>query len=144
MRGVPEKFETRLGSYRYPSVYSSENFKDWVEWNFVRDIKNREIKYSSFPAFEIQEEHLRKIVSAVLEMKWENLCRGKGREAKKNRMLAIRCYRHFLRYDYENLSRIFGKIHPSSISRAVNKDLGGLREVWSVLEWEVQNAKRKT
>ena len=49
-----------------------------------------------------------------------------------------------MKYDYERLSAIFGGIHPTNISRSVNRKIEGNEDFWDYLQLEIQNAKRKT
>lgn len=144
MDGVPEKLAAQFAGNQWPAVYCSDHFQDWVEWNFVKEIRDRELQYKLPAVLAIKEDRLQKILSSVLGMEWEVICQGRGQIAKRNRMLAIRCYRHYLHYPYEGLSKIFGGIHPSRISHAVKMDLAKQRVTWAHLQAEIQNAKRKT
>lgn len=144
LQGAPKDLEARLKSKNWPSVFASDNFEEWVKWNFVKDIKDREIKYESIRLVEITEKSLIRIISAVADMRWVEIANAKGREAKLMRGLAIRCFRKYLKYDYTRLSSIFGGIHPTNISRAVSRMPKGFEHKWNHLQIEIQNAKRKT
>ncbi|PIR16525.1 MAG: hypothetical protein COV46_08300 [Deltaproteobacteria bacterium CG11_big_fil_rev_8_21_14_0_20_49_13] len=147
LEGVPEGLERRLKGANWPSVFSSENFEEWIKWNFVKDIEDREIKYESAEPNKIDEKELIKIVSEVMNMSWREIANARGREAKLMRGLAIRCFRNNIRYDHEKLSSMFGNIHPTNISRALNREPEGYEHIWERLQIEIQNAqnaKRKT
>ena len=141
---VPDELQRRLDSKKWPSVLSSENFREWVEWNFVKDKDDREIIYERIESKNISEARLKKITTEALEIGWNELCEAKGREAKKKRRLAIRCFQKYMMWSYEKLSELFGGMHPSNISRCVQGDWIDAEPLWERLELEIQNEKRKT
>ncbi|MBF0106133.1 MAG: transposase [Deltaproteobacteria bacterium] len=101
--GVPRKLEERLSKKKWPSVFSSENFKDWVEWNFVKDIKNRDLKYHGKAIKIIEEPRLKKILTQFFGLKWEEITQAKGAHKRSVRALCVGMYRRHLLWDYENL-----------------------------------------
>lgn len=144
LEGVPEALKLRLESKKWPSVLSSENFEEWVKWNFVKDIKDRDVKYETMEPIKITENELIKIITTALEMSWKDIKDARGRKARLMRGMAIRCFRRYLKYDYEKLSSIFWGIHPTSISRAIRREPAEYEHMWERLQIEIQNAKRKT
>ncbi|MBF0106483.1 MAG: hypothetical protein HQM16_14295 [Deltaproteobacteria bacterium] len=139
--GVPQKLEERLAKKKWPSVLSSENFKDWVEWNFVRDIKNRGLKYHGEPVRLIEESTLQKILTEFFELKWSDITRATGAGKRSVRALCIGMYRRHLMWDYEKISETFGGLHPSSVSRAIRRGHKLLPDEYEYLE---AHPKRKT
>jgi REP element-mobilizing transposase RayT len=144
LEGVPQKLYERLEGKKWPSVFSSENFQEWVEWNFVRDLKDREVQYETFKSVDVTEEEIKKIITAVLDIDWKSLCEARGFDAKMKKHIAIRCYRRYIKYAYSRLSSIFGGIHPTNIARAMSRDLGRFEPLWESIQIGIQNAKRKT
>lgn len=143
-QGVPKKLEGRLATKRWPSVLSSKNFKSWVEWNFVKDIKNRELRYQDESVRLINEVMLKKILCGFFKMKWKEIAQAKGASKKAVRALCIGMYRRHLLWDHEKISREFAGLHPSSISRAIERAKKLLPDEREYLEATIQNAKRKT
>ncbi len=144
MCGIPEQLKKQLDGNRWPSVLSSENFREWVEWNFVKNMDDKEVKYEHSAPMKLNKQRMRKILCEVLDIKWKNLIKATGREAKNKRRLAIRSLRKHQKYSYGELSKLFGNMNASNISRAINEELGNNEEIWEILELEIKNAKRKT
>lgn len=141
---VPDELQKRLDSKKWPSVLSSKNFRKWVEWNFVKDRDDREISYVRIEPKYISEVKLKKIMTGALEIGWNELCDAKGREAKRKRRLAVRCFQKYLKWSYDKISELFGGMHSSNISRCVQGDWVNAESLWERLEIEIQNEKRKT
>ena len=144
LKGVPEDLSERLESLKWPSVFSSENFEEWVRWNFVKDLKDREIKYNVTKEANISERKLIKVISGVMGMSWHEITNASGRKARLMRGIAIKCFRDHLRCNLEKLSSIFGGIHPANISKSVKRQPDSYKHIMERLEAEIQNAKRKT
>lgn len=141
---VPDKLQKRLESKNWPSVLSSDNFREWVEWNFVKDLEDREVRYEPLETVNLSEAKIKRLVTRALEISWADLCEAKGREAKKKRQLAVRCFQKYLKWNYEKISEVFGNMHPSNISRCVRGKQVNSAPLWKRLEAELQNEKRKT
>lgn len=146
LEGVPEGLRHQLEGTRWPSVFSSAHFREWIEWNFVKGTaaKDRGIQYTKIKPKCITEEQLRRLVCRVLEVSWSDLCKASGRDDKKKRRLAVRCYYENLKWSYAKLSETFGKMHSSNISRCVCGNWANDEPLWERLEVELQNEKRKT
>lgn len=144
--GVPEDLRRQLDGARWPSVFSSEHFKEWVKWNFVKDeeLKNGNLQYVEVGPKGLKEEQLREIVCRVLDVKWNRLCAACGRDDKKKRRLAVRCFSENLEWSYGRLSKTFGGMHFSNISRCVRGKWINDEPLWERLVLEIQNEKRKT
>ena len=121
MAGVPEPLKKRLDGARLPSVLSSRNFEEWVEWNFVKDLSDRELNYEACHSKQVSEKELRKVVCARLETTWGELTSPTGREGQQKRAMAIWLYRHYLKKSYRELSTVFG-VKPARISRIMAID----------------------
>lgn len=144
--GVPEGLRCQLDGARWPSVFSSEHFREWIERNFVKDAekKDGELQYTEVKSKGLTEEQLRRLVCRVLEVSWSDLCEARGQDKKKKRRLAVKCYYENLKWSYGQLSETFGKMHPSNISRCVCGKWANDEPLWERLVVEVQNEKRKT
>lgn len=121
MQGVPTALERQLSGQRRPSVLSSENFEKWIQWNFVKDLKDDEVKYVPVCPQKISEVVLRKSVCRHLETEWSTLKKPQGRQEQQKRAKAIWLYRYYLKAGYEALSKVFGVV-PSRISRIMQQE----------------------
>lgn len=146
LEGVPEGLRHHLDGARWPSVFSSEHFKEWVEWNFVKDAeaKDREVQYTELKTKDLSDEQLRRLICRVLDVNWNDLFEASGQENKKKRRLAVRCYYENLKWSYGKLSETFGAMHSSNISRCVCGNWVNDEPLWKRLVLEIQNEKRKT
>ncbi|MBI4211280.1 MAG: transposase [Deltaproteobacteria bacterium] len=120
LAGVPDELEKRLSSRRWPSVLSSDNFKDWVEWNFVKDLEDKEVQYVSESIKPVTESNLRKALCHILECSWEELRSPQNRQGQQRRAQALALYRYYLKYGYKKLSKTFG-VTPSRISKIMQQ-----------------------
>ena len=120
MAGVPEELKTKLEGRRWPSVLSSDNFEEWVEWNFVRDLKDREIQYIENKPKGVSEKGLRKALCDLFEIEWDQLVAARSRPDRNCRAKAIWFYRRILKKGYHELSQLFG-VRPSRISAILGK-----------------------
>ncbi len=145
MEGVPERLRSCLDGSKWPGTLSSAHFEEWVQWNFVKDLDDGDVEYVAADTHgSISEKKVKDIVCRVLDVKWAELSAPTGRDVRHRRMLAIRCMRRHLHWTYGDISKNFGGIHASSISRCVNAHQKIEGPLWEQLEEEVQNAKRKT
>lgn len=142
--GVPESLNKILTGNRWPSVFSSDNFGAWIHWNFVKDLQGRDLSYSDFRRQTLTDKDLRRFLCQHFSMEWTDLVCAQGRKNKARRALCVGLFRRYLLWDYEKLSREFGNLHPSSISRAIEHGQKQQPEDWEFLNAELQNAKRKT
>lgn len=120
LQGVPAALEKQLSSTRWPSLLSGDNFKAWVEWNFVKDLADDHLEYVPARHRAISEVTLRKLVCRHLEADWSNLSNPQGRQEQQKRAKAIWLYRHHLNVGYEALSKEFG-VAPSRISKIMGQ-----------------------
>lgn len=123
MQGVPEELAKRLSSPKLPSVLSSKNFEEWIQWNFVKDIDNEHVQYEPLHVRNISERRLRKVLCELLDVKWEDLVAPAGLIGKQNRATVIQFYRQYLKLTYDQLSEIFN-LKPARISRIVKENAG--------------------
>lgn len=121
IQGVPELLEKQLSGQRWPSVLSSDNFEEWIQWNFVKDLKDDQVKYVPAHHKTVSEGALRKALCCNLEARWEEIVRPKGRLAQQKRAQAIWCYRHFLKLGYSELADMFG-VGPSRITKIMKQE----------------------
>lgn len=121
IQGVPELLEKQLSGQRWPSVLSSVNFEEWIQWNFVKDLKDDQVKYIPAHHKTISEGALRKTLCCTLEARWEELVHPRGRGAQQKRAQAIWCYRHFLKLGYSELAGMFS-VGPSRITKIMKQE----------------------
>lgn len=121
MAGVPVELEMRLSGQRWPSVLSSENFEEWIKWNFVKDSDEKQLEYVPANSRQISEASLQNVLCRLFSMNWQSLRRPQGREQQKRRMQTIWFYRRYLKTGYSELSKIFGLV-PSRISKIMNNN----------------------
>ena len=119
MAGAPEELQKRLDGAKWPSVFSSENFKEWIEWNFVKDIKNGDkgdVQYQPDHVHGVSADRLQKVLCEILDLSWKEIICPTSLEGRQKRVIAIRCYRQFVKLTYGEISNIFG-VKPARISR---------------------------
>lgn len=144
LAGVPSRLNSLLEGNRWPSVFSAGHFEDWVEWNFVKDKKDREVQYQPLKPKVLSSDELKRILMRVLEMPWQKLINPSGYEGKRLRKLAIKGFHQHTNCSYGEICKIFGSINASTVSRAV-KDKTIIEEPrWEMLNHDVQNAHCKT
>lgn len=123
MSGVPEPLHKILSGSRWPSVFSSKNFEEWIEWNFVKDLGDKLLEYRPAHKNEVSERALQRILCQVMGVKWGEVVKPAGREGQRNRAVAIWFYRRYLKMSYGELSKQFG-IVPSRITAILkSKDI---------------------
>lgn len=148
MAGVPEKLMMRMEGRRRLSVLSSDNFREWVERNFVEGINNREVQYAAEEGGGIKESQIRRILCEVTGEEWGGISRPKSLRQKEFRRMAIWAYRRYLGLSYGDISEHFGGLHPSYISRVISGSTtgSGWREgnVCQHLVAEIEHANVKT
>lgn len=121
LQGVPTALEKQLSGQRWPSVLSSDNFEAWIQWNFVKDLDDSQVKYVPERPKVIPKEKLKQAVCCHLGMKWSSLKSPQGRHEQQQRARAIWLYRHHLKMGYETLSKEFG-VTPSRISKIMQQE----------------------
>ncbi|MBU1919173.1 transposase [bacterium] len=141
--GVPQALEKRLSSRNWPSVFSSKSFERLIEWNFVQDIKNREVRYQPYKIKKLTINTLKKIICESLECKWQEITHPKGRVFKQYRCMALAIIKIELKITYTEISNIFPDIVPSTVSRALQKAPKSNPDLWEYLLANLQNAKSK-
>ena len=120
------------------------HFEDWVKWNFVKDIKDKEIQYQPQDLKWLSSDEFKKMLVQVLGVSWKELETPVGYESKQTRKLAIRGFHQYTDCSYGDICKIFGSINASTVSRAV-KDKGITEDPrWEMLTYEVRNAHCKT
>lgn len=119
MTGVPVKLEERLCGERWPSVLSSENFEEWVHWNFVKDLDDEQLEYIPCYSRRVTEGELQKALCHVFEIDWRAIKNPKGHVQQRERAQAVWFYRNYLKAGYKDLAKTFG-ITPSRISKIMN------------------------
>lgn len=144
LAGVPEKLDSLLGGKKWPSVFSTEHFEDWVKWNFVKDLKDKDIQYQPQEMKVLSSEEFKKLLIRVMDISWLELKRPVGYDGRWIRKLAIKGFHEYTNCSYGEICRIFGFINVSTVSRAV-KDKRIIEDPrWEILMFEVQNAHCKT
>ena len=121
MEGVPVELEKHLSGRRWPSVLSSENFEEWIRWNFTKDLDDEQIEYVSAHCCKISEHSLKRVLCQLLETDALSLKDPRGRKQQKKRAQAIWFYRHHLKWGYKEISKQFG-ITPSRISKILHHE----------------------
>lgn len=146
LEGVPVKLLGRLQDKRWPSVLGSDIFKEWVQSNFVSEQENRYLQFVDEKPDLLKEPDVRQILCNVFGKTWEEIKQGSNMKAKMYRRIALQCYRRYLNFSYQELSKCFGGLHPSTISRIVNQktNLATSANLRRHLYAELENAKVKT
>lgn len=119
MQGVPGELQKRLDGAKWPSVFSSENFEEWIEWNFVKDIKSGDrgdVQYQPDHVHEVSADQLQRVLCEALDISWRDIISPTSLEGRQKRAIAIWCYRQFVKLTYGEISNIFS-VKPARISR---------------------------
>jgi len=119
MEGVPEELQKRLDAAKWPSVFSGKNFEEWIEWNFVKDIKDGDrgdVQYRSEHVCEVSSKDMQKALCTALDVAWKDMVNPTSLECRQKRAIAIWCYRTFMKATYGKISGVFG-VKPARISR---------------------------
>jgi len=119
MEGVPEELQQRLDAARSPSVFSSKNFEEWIEWNFVKDIKDGDrgdVQYQSEHVCKVSLANLQKALCDSLDTSWKDIICPTSLKGRQQRAIAIWCYRTFMKATYSEIFGLFG-VKPARISR---------------------------
>ena len=145
MEGVPENLITRLESKRWPAVLSNENFKEWIESNFVDGKQDREVRYAAEKPTSLSAAQIRRILCDVTGKSWQRICDPKGLQGKEYRRMAVWAYRWYHGSSYKEISEQFG-LNLSKISRIVNEvdRVNKTNNLWEHLAVELENEKVKT
>lgn len=146
IQGVPQGLQKNLEGSKWPTVLGKENFEEWVKWNFVKDLKDKEIQFVKNPAYDrkINPRDLRKIIQEILSVSWAQLVTPVGKVQRQKRAIAVALFRKHIQLPYSELSKTFGNLNPASISRMIKKTPKSDPDLWEYLNAEIQNAKRKT
>lgn len=145
MEGVPAKLLNRLEGERRPTVLSTENFQDWVEYNFVDKELGRELQYIAEKRTRLSEMQIQRILCDLSGKKWRAICNPAGFEAKEHRRMAVWAYRWYLGKSYGEISERFG-LNLSKISRTVNEvdKVSKTDILWKHFIAELEHEKVKT
>lgn len=144
--GVPDALQNVLEGKRWPAIFSSELYRDWIEKNYIPKVRDREVIY---PLRDASRPTIKQVIHAlctIADMSWRDIKsvhRGEGLIWRKFAILALR---QRLGLTYNKISRVLGGIHPSQISRLINCERTCLEQDgrWLHVIAELQNAKVKT
>ena len=131
MDGVPEPLLKCLSGSRWPSVFSSENFEEWIKWNFVKDLDGKLLEYNPAHQKDVSERSLQQILCQLMDVKWGAVVDPAGRKEQRNRAVAVWFYRRYLKKTYSDLSEQFG-VAPSRITM-IMKEKGVVGEEFKEL-----------
>ena len=143
LTGVPKTLEDRLASKNWPSIFGSKSFEKLIEWNFVKELQSKEIKYAPLRIKKLEIKTLKKIICDTFNCNWDALSSPKDQEHKRLRRLAIALIQRELKLKHADLTLIFPGVIPSTISRSCRHAPDQNPNAWEVLMGNVQNAKSK-
>ena len=141
--GIPKELDERLSSKNWPSVFSSKNFEQLINWNFVKDLKNREVCYKPYKSFSLSIQSLKQIITECLDCHWSDLKDPKGKTLRQKRCMALAVIQNELRLPHKKIVVDFGALSPSTVTRASQKAQTINPVLWEYLVKSVQNAKSK-
>jgi len=121
LAGVPAKLQEKLHGERWPSTLSSDNFEEWVHWNFVKDLDDEQLEYLPCNSKRTSESDLKKTLCHIFEVDWTNIKEPQGHKQQKIRAQTVWFYRNYLKLGYKELTKLFG-ISPSMISKIMNRN----------------------
>ncbi|MFH1874029.1 MAG: transposase [Pseudomonadota bacterium] len=122
MNEVPEGLEKRLDGFSWPSVLSSDNFEEWIKWNFVKDIDKEKLEYRDCNIKKVSAKKLKKVLCEAFDTSWNALTQANSLVGRQNRAMAIYYYRQYLKLTYDELSKIFN-LKPARISRIMSAEV---------------------
>lgn len=143
--GVPTKLLSRLEGEKRPTILSTDNFREWVEYNFVDEALGRELQYVAEEPTRLSETQIRKILCDLSDKRWRAICNPTGFEAKEYRRMAVWAYRWYLGKTCREISERFS-LNLSKISRLVNEvDKASRTDIlWKRFITELEHEKVKT
>lgn len=144
--GVPETLQKVLEGKKWPAIFSSELYRDWIERNYIPKVRDREVTYPQRNDSRLTINKVVRVLCAAADMSWRDIKsahRGGGFMWRKFAILALR---QRLGLTYNKISRAVGGMHPSQISRLINRERSVLEQDlrWSYVLAELGSAKVKT
>jgi len=145
MDGVPERLKELLSRKRWPGVFGTELFQEWVVWNFVKEKGSGEIKYEPQEDKVLEPREIKRIFIDVTDLQWKDIKEAKGYKAKRLRRLAIKVLGRYSLCDRAEIGRMFGGINVSTVSRAVkDDDFADDDPLWETILQQIHFALCKT
>ncbi len=127
---VPTNLEKRLESKKWPSTFSTKMFQELVEWNFVSDLKNKNIHYEPYIPIKITERHVRTAICQTFECKWQQVAQPRGRQQKLFRAISLALYSRKLGWTYKQILKRFPDVHETTVSKAIQRAPRADPEMW--------------
>jgi len=127
---VPVHLKKRLESKKWPSTFSTKLFQELVEWNFVSDLKNKNIHYEPYIPIKISERQVRTAICQTFACKWQQITQPRGRQQKLCRAMALALYSKKLGWTYKQILNRFLDIHETTVAKATQRAPLADPEMW--------------
>lgn len=142
--GVPEKLKLLLGRNKWPSVFGTDSFQEWVKWNFVKEKEINEIMYEPPKDRILKPQVIKGIIIDVTGLQWKEIGKAKGYKTKRVRRLAIKALSQYSLCNRTEIGRLLGKIDVATVSRAARDDAVFDDPMWEVISQQIHFALCKT
>lgn len=127
---VPANLEKRLESKKWPSTFSTKMFQELVEWNFVSDLKNKNVHYEPYIPIKITEQQVRTAICQTFACQWQQVTHPKGRQQKFFRAMALALYSRKLGWTYKQILQHFPDVHDTTVAKAIQRAPLADPEMW--------------
>lgn len=144
LEGVPEKLKELLSRKKWPSVFGTENFQEWVEWNFVKDQEEKDIIYEPPEDRVLKAQEIKRIITDVTGMRWKEIGEAKGYKMKWLRRLAIKALSEYSLCTRAEIVRLMGGIDVATVSRAAWDKAVYDDPMWEIISQQIHFALCKT
>jgi len=142
--GIPEKLKGVLNRKKWPSIFGTENFQEWVEWNFVKEKWNKEIKYEPPEDRILKNQEIKRIITDITGIKWKEIKGAKGYKMKRLRKLAVKALSQYSLCNRTEIGKLLGDIDVATVSRAARDDAVFDDPMWEVISQHIHFALCKT
>ena len=138
---IPQGLEKRLASTKWPSTYSTRNFQNLIEWNFVCDLKGKNIHYEPYRPIKVTVKDIRAAICDFYQCKWKQVTHPRGREEKGLRAVALGLYSLKLGWTYKKIIEHFPDIHENTLSNAIRRAPTIDPDIWALLNQHLDHLK---
>lgn len=123
MAGVPEEVERRLGGKQLPSVLGTEEFKGWVEYNFIEPFRSdREIPEAKRSLRRnVPLKSIDRFIRSVYGIKRIAGIRGNQPHANEARAMAIYLMRRVAGAGHRDIAEAMGGMSPEAIAKTLQR-----------------------
>ena len=139
---IPEGLEKRLSSNNWPTTYSTRLFQKLIEWNFVSDLKSKNVKYKPYRPVKIAPSVIKKVICELYQCQWQQVINPVGHQQKSIRAVALALYSKHLGWTYKKTIEVFPRIHANTLSYAIKRAPEIDQDKWKAINRHLIALKR--